>query len=192
MMTSKSDLPNTHRALVVTSISEPLKVQSLPIPQVTTGSAIVRILSAGVLSYAREIYTGKRQYPFPTPLVAGTSAVGRIVTVGPDATLLKPGDLVHVDCTIRGRDDPTAIMLSGISDGFSEGSKKLMSKLRYQESCIHHKLHDSFDKLEREMLTSTQKASGEMVHGPSMPKYLWRLVLSWTKNAYAMTVQTEV
>ena len=34
--------------------------------------------------------------------------------------------LVLVDCTIRGRDDATAVFLSGITQGFSEGSKKLM------------------------------------------------------------------
>ena len=60
------------------------------------------------------------------PLVPGTSAVGRIAAVGPDATVLEPGMLVLVDCTIRGRDDVTAVFLGGITQGFSKGSRKLM------------------------------------------------------------------
>ncbi|MCJ1241214.1 hypothetical protein MMC14_009218 [Varicellaria rhodocarpa] len=125
-MTSQQELPKTHRALILTSRSEPLKVTTLSTPQPTPGSAIVRILVANVISYMREVYDGTRPYTFPTPMVTGTNAIGRVVAVGPDATSLKLGQLVLVDSTIRGRDDPTAIMLSGIIDGDSEGSKKLM------------------------------------------------------------------
>ncbi|KAL6719621.1 hypothetical protein ACLMJK_001542 [Lecanora helva] len=126
-MAQNANLPQDHRALVVTSTSEVPAIQNLPTPKPTPGSAIARILATNVLSYSRDIYNGKRQYPFPTPLVPGSSAVGRIAAVGPDAALLKPGDLVLIDCYIRGRDDPTATFLSGISQGLSEGSKKLMA-----------------------------------------------------------------
>lgn len=74
----------------------------------------------------RQIYNGERQYRFPTPLIPGTTAIGRVVAIGPDATLLKPGMLVFVDCIIRGRDDATAVFLSGIHEGYSEGSTILM------------------------------------------------------------------
>ena len=125
-MTAQDDLPKTHRALVLTSRSEPLKVTTVPTPQPTPGSAIVRVLVANVISYMREVYNGTRPYTFPTPMVTGTSAIGRVVAIGPDATSLKPGQLIHIDSTIHGRDDPSAIMLSGIIDGHSEGSKRLM------------------------------------------------------------------
>ena len=59
-------------------------------------------------------------------MTAGTSAIGRVAAVGPDAALLEPGQLVMVDCTVRGRDDPTAVFLSGIHEGYSLGSRKLM------------------------------------------------------------------
>ncbi|KAK0624490.1 alcohol dehydrogenase, partial [Lasiodiplodia hormozganensis] len=89
-----------------------------PTPHPTPGSAIIRILAAGILSYSGQIYTGSREYSFPTPLVPGASAIGRIAAVGPDATLLAPGALVLLDVTIRARDDPDgAIMLSGIVEG---------------------------------------------------------------------------
>lgn len=119
-------LPQAHRALIVNSTSSPPAVQTIPTPQPGPGSAVVRILAANVISYMRQIYNGERQYPFPTPLVPGASAIGRVAAVGPDATLLKPGMLVLVDCTIRGRDDATAVFLSGIHEGYSEGSKTLM------------------------------------------------------------------
>ncbi|CAM6127296.1 unnamed protein product [Calypogeia fissa] len=127
-MGAHQELPKTHRALVLTSRSEPLKVETVPTPQPTPGSAVVRILVAGVMSYAREGYEGIRPYTFPTPLVVGSSAIGRIAAVGPDASLLTPGQLVYFDITIRGRDDPNgAVFLSGIFDGFTPGSKKLMA-----------------------------------------------------------------
>ncbi|MCJ1312015.1 hypothetical protein MMC25_005689 [Agyrium rufum] len=123
---SSTKLPKTHRALVLTSTDEPLKVESLPTPQASPGSAIIRIHYAGVLSYMGDVYNGTRHYTFPTPFVTGTSAVGRVVTTGPDATLLQEGQLVIIDSLIRSRDEPSALFLSGLHDGGSIGSKKLM------------------------------------------------------------------
>ena len=125
-MASQHALPETYRALVLSSTSEPPKVETISTPQPTPGSAIVRVLVASVVPYMRDIYNGTRQFAFPTPLVIGTSAIGRIATVGPDATILTPGQLVHMDCVIRARDDPTAAFLSGIHEGFTDGSRKLM------------------------------------------------------------------
>ena len=121
-----SDLPEQHRALVLVNIEAGLQIKQLPTPEAGPGSAVVHIHAAGVLSYHREIYNGDRQYSFPKPLVGGSSAIGRIAAVGPDATALKPGQLVYVDCTIHGRDDPDNLFLTAIHDGLTEGSKKLM------------------------------------------------------------------
>ncbi|OCL02288.1 GroES-like protein [Glonium stellatum] len=121
-----AELPPTHRALYLKSQSEAPTIETLPTPQPTPGSAVVRILTANVLSYARDIYNGKRSYNYATPLVPGVSAIARIAAVGPDATTLSPGDLVLIDVTIRGRDDPSAVFLLGISEGHSVGSRKLM------------------------------------------------------------------
>jgi len=60
------------------------------------------------------------------PLVIGTSALGRVAAIGPDAVLLKPGQLVFIDSFVRGRDDPNATFLLGVHEGHTEGSKKLM------------------------------------------------------------------
>lgn len=124
----RSELPKTHRALVLTSRDEPLTVKTVQTPQPTPGSVIIRIIVTNVASFAREVYDGTRPYSFPTPLVVGSSAIGRIAATGPDSTLLTPGQLVYFDVTIRGRDDPSnVILLSGVTDGFTAGSKKLMA-----------------------------------------------------------------
>ncbi|KAF2684224.1 GroES-like protein [Lentithecium fluviatile CBS 122367] len=119
-------LPLQHRALVLKTIEEGLHLKHLQTPQPEPGNAIVRIEVASVLSYHREVYDGTRQYSFPMPLVGGVSAIGRIVALGPDATILQKGQLVFCDCVIHARDDPDTTFLSAIHDGSSEGSKKLM------------------------------------------------------------------
>ncbi|EIM91203.1 alcohol dehydrogenase [Stereum hirsutum FP-91666 SS1] len=124
--TTPIQLPQTHSTLVVTSTSSPLTVEQRALPTVTPGSALVRIICSGVVSYIGEVFSGKRKYPFPTPFVPGTSAIGRVTTVGPDATSLKPGQLVYVDCFIRGRDDPDARIMMGMYEGYSEETRKLM------------------------------------------------------------------
>ena len=125
-MASPSALPEMHRALVLTSIREPLTVEKIPTPQPGPGSVVIQVLGAPVVPYMRDIYNGTRWTAYPDTFVTGNSAVGRVAAIGPDATLLRPGQLVLFDCTVRGRDDPTAVFLHGINEGSTEGSKKLM------------------------------------------------------------------
>ncbi|KAI0404161.1 GroES-like protein [Xylaria palmicola] len=124
-----SDIPTHYRALVVNRIGADLQIEQRTMPRVGPGSVIVRILESSVLSYQRDIYNGNRQYPFATPIVGGCSAVGRVAAVGPDGTILAPGQLVWVDCVVRARDDPDAMYLWGIHEGSSSGSKKLSKEI---------------------------------------------------------------
>jgi threonine dehydrogenase-like Zn-dependent dehydrogenase len=121
-----ADLPSHHKALVLEAKGAALQVQTVPTPEAGTGTVVVRVIAAGVLSYQREVYGGERSYAFPMPLVGGFSAIARVAAVGPDATLVQPGQLVFVDCVIRARDDPSARYLTAIHEGGSDGSKKLM------------------------------------------------------------------
>jgi len=118
--------PNEHTALQLESIEAGLQIKQLPTPQPGLGNAIVRIEAAGVLSYHRDVYNGDRHYSFPTPLIGGISAIGRIAALGPDATTLKEGQFVYVDCVIHARDNPDTLFLSAIHDSHAEGSRKLM------------------------------------------------------------------
>ncbi|KAJ7857625.1 hypothetical protein B0H14DRAFT_2750554 [Mycena olivaceomarginata] len=123
-----STIPPKHRALILNSTRDPLDmsvVEQTP-PQAGPGSAVIRVLAAGVLSYAGEVYSGRKPYPYPTPFIPGSSAIGRVAAVGPDATLLQPGQLVYFDSFIVGRDDPTSLILHGLNSGPTPGSVKLM------------------------------------------------------------------
>lgn len=128
-------LPTHHRALQLDSIGADLQLKTLPVPQPGPGSAIIRIEVAEVLSYHSEIYSGRRHYSFPTPLVGGLNAIGRIAALGPDATILKEGQLVYVDCVIHARDDPDTLFLSAIHDSAAEGSRKLMRDV-WRDGCF--------------------------------------------------------
>lgn len=138
-MAITKELPEKMKALVLTSRDKPLTVETVPTPQPTVASAVVQILVAKIISYTREVMNGTRPYPFPTPIVPGTSAVGRVAAVGPDATKVKPGDLVYIDTTVRSRDDPTDIYLAAVHEGFTPGSAKLMKDVyrdwTYAEYC---------------------------------------------------------
>ncbi|EXL52374.1 hypothetical protein FOCG_08164 [Fusarium oxysporum f. sp. radicis-lycopersici 26381] len=128
MATSTSSLPKVHQALVLHSTRDPydILVVTQDTPQPCPGSAVIRVLSAGVLTYADRVYSGHKPYPYPEPFVIGSSAIGRVVAVGPDATSLKPGQLVFFDSFIQGRDNPNSLILHGLSGGFDTASNKLM------------------------------------------------------------------
>ncbi|KUJ09344.1 GroES-like protein [Mollisia scopiformis] len=119
-------LPETHRALVLTSTSQPPEVKIIPTPQPTPGSAVVRIEAANIISYSKHIYNGTRPYPFSLPLVIGTSAIGRIAALGPDSVSLKEGQLVFIDSFVRARDDEDAAFLFGVHEGHTEAARRLM------------------------------------------------------------------
>ncbi|CDO73652.1 hypothetical protein BN946_scf185014.g122 [Trametes cinnabarina] len=121
MSTAVPALPPTHRALVFTSTSQPLEVRSVPTPAPSPGSAIIRVTATSILTYAREIFTGVRIYPYPRPYVPGSAAVGHIVALSRDATTLKVGDLVLTETFVRARDDPNVRALQGIHQGGPDG-----------------------------------------------------------------------
>ncbi|RFU24925.1 hypothetical protein B7463_g11412, partial [Scytalidium lignicola] len=99
----------------------------LPVHQRTPGSLAVKVLLACILSYAREIYDRASAYPDPTPLVPGSSAGRPDEKRSLDLTrYFSPGQLILVNVTIYGRDDPTSMALSGIHEGLNGGSKNIM------------------------------------------------------------------
>lgn len=103
-----------------------MAVTEVETPKAEPGSAIIRVRAAAVLTYAQRVYNGQKPYNYPEPFVPGSSAVGHVVAVGDDATKLKAGQLVYFDTYIQGRDDTTALLLHGLSGGFTPGSNKLM------------------------------------------------------------------
>ena len=125
--TTHPSLPTHHRALVLESPNIPPTVQTVPTPRPVHGSAVVRILSSAVLSYSAEVFIGNtRNYNYPVPLTPGPYAIARVAAVGPDATKLKPGDLVAVEGYIHGRDDDTVGFVSGLGGASTAAGFNLM------------------------------------------------------------------
>ncbi len=119
------------KAAMLKTIGQPLTIEDIPEPVPGAGEVLVRVLAAPVLSYAQEVFTGQRHYPLLLPLAPGCGAVGLVEKIGPDATRLKPGQLVFCDPTVRSRDDALSpdIMLQGwLASG--EGPQKLQAYFR--------------------------------------------------------------
>ena len=93
------------KAAILKAFGSPLAVESLPDPVLGTGEVIVDVVAAGVLPYAKEVFSGERKYLLTLPMAPGTGAIGRVRAIGPDATRLAVGDWVSCDPTVRSRDD---------------------------------------------------------------------------------------
>ncbi|PKS08179.1 hypothetical protein jhhlp_005455 [Lomentospora prolificans] len=122
---------NQSKALVLHKIASPLhlELQDFAVPSPPShGSANVRILASPISATTSKFLTGASTFlTFPTPFVPGHSAIGRVQSTGPDATLLKEGDLVYVDSFIRSRDDPvTTQILLGLNGGPHAEQRHLM------------------------------------------------------------------
>lgn len=119
------------KAAVLKAIGQPLAIEELPEPVPGAGEVLVRVLAAPVLAYAQEVFTGERYYPLVLPLAPGCGAIGVVEKAGPDATRLKPGQLVFCDPTVRSRDDSLSpdIMVQGWA-ARGEGPQKLQTYFR--------------------------------------------------------------
>ncbi|HKR47782.1 MAG TPA: zinc-binding dehydrogenase [Paraburkholderia sp.] len=114
------------KAAILKTLNAPLTIEQIPDPSAGTGEVIVDVVAAPVLSYAQQVFSGERRYPIELPIVPGCGAIGRVRTLGPDATKLQPGDWVFCDPTVRARDD--ALMPDIVLQGWSargEGGQKL-------------------------------------------------------------------
>jgi alcohol dehydrogenase len=110
------------KAAVLKTFGTPLSVETIPDPVLGTGEVIVDVAAAGMLAYAGDVFSGKRQYILELPIVPGSGGVGRVRAVGPDATRLAVGDWVFIDPTVRSRDDAAVpdIILQGLTAGSPE------------------------------------------------------------------------
>jgi alcohol dehydrogenase len=114
------------KAAILKTLGQPLDIAEMPTPEIGTGEVVVNVVAAPVLSYANEVFNGKRRYLIDLPMVPGCGAIGRVRTSGPDATHLKQGDWVFCDPTVRSRDD--ALMPDITLQGWSargEGGMRL-------------------------------------------------------------------
>jgi threonine dehydrogenase-like Zn-dependent dehydrogenase len=177
-MSEVMEIPVEHKALVLDSY--PPKVQTVPTPKAGPGSALVRVLTVNVLSYAKDVYSGKRSYPFPKPLIIGSSGVGRVVAAGSDATTIKPGQLVLFDSLILGRDDPSVAILHGLYEGTTDASRTLMrGEWRDSTYAEYAKLPlENLQLLDEKRFLGSQKEGG-LEYSIEDLVYLTRLVVPY-------------
>lgn len=105
------------KAAILKTFGSSLVVETLPDPILGTGEVVVDVVVDGVLPYANEVFSGKRKYLLSLPMASAAGAIGRVRSVGPDATRLVVGDWVFCDPTVRSRDDALTpdITLQGLS-----------------------------------------------------------------------------
>ncbi|KAG8672860.1 hypothetical protein FPOAC2_06272 [Fusarium poae] len=111
-------IPEVSTSLVLNSFNGRLDLEKNPIPSPTpSGSVVVRVLSTPVRPHQRAGFHGKSPLSFQTPYNPGDGGVGRVISVGPDAVALRPGQLVYMNNFVTARDDPNTRVLLGIHDG---------------------------------------------------------------------------
>src|SRR5882724_9199186 len=105
----------TMKAAVLKAFGSPLTIETVPDPVLGTG----------------EVFSGERKYLLDLPAIPGAGGIGRVRSVGPDATHLAAGDWVFCDPTVRSRDDAMApdILLQGLTAG-GEGGRRLQKYYR--------------------------------------------------------------
>jgi alcohol dehydrogenase len=105
------------KAAVLKAFGSPLIVEDVPDPEIRGGEVIVDVVSARMLAYAGDVFSGARNYMLELPVIPGAGAVGRVRHAGGDTTKLKAGDWVLCDPTVRARDDLDApdIILQGLT-----------------------------------------------------------------------------
>jgi len=115
------------RAVVQTAPGK-ASLQTVPVPQIEAGTALVKILTSLVQSNLTNIFHAvEPHFRLPYPIIPGSFSIGRVAGLAADATVLKEGDLVMVSTLLNARDDPSVGVVWGVTAGLREETKKLYS-----------------------------------------------------------------
>jgi D-arabinose 1-dehydrogenase-like Zn-dependent alcohol dehydrogenase len=120
---ASSTLPKTMKALVQEEKNGPLVLKEVPTPEVGPGSVVVKILANLLQHQTPGILKGEAGFTYPTPMIPGGRALGRVVVPGPDTTSLEVGQLVLLEPFIRARDNPDGWIFWGAMEGSTAGSR---------------------------------------------------------------------
>jgi alcohol dehydrogenase, propanol-preferring len=89
-------IPKTMKAAVVHSFGQPLKIEDVPVPEVTQGKILVKIVASGVCHTDLHAVTGDWPVKPILPLIPGHEGAGIVAAVGADVDFIKEGDRVGV------------------------------------------------------------------------------------------------
>jgi alcohol dehydrogenase len=109
---------------------KPLQVEQVPEPVLKPGGAIVKVLSAHINSYTKDVLSGELSYPLPTPypFTPGPSAIGVVEAVAEDVFGLEPGQKVFCEPFISSKTigaPPDGILIGWM--GLAPASNKIQS-----------------------------------------------------------------
>ncbi|KAH7309151.1 hypothetical protein B0I35DRAFT_359899 [Stachybotrys elegans] len=126
IMAAPVSIPESSTSVTLYAVNEPLKLEKSPVPRsAERGSALVQVLSTVVRPHFKAHFEGRGFLSMPPPFQPGNSGIARVLSVGPDAVALVPGQLVFVSGFVTARDDPedTSVLL-GIHRGNGFGTDR--------------------------------------------------------------------
>lgn len=86
----------TMKAAIAHEFGSPLKIEEIPIPEVTTGKVLVKVIASGVCHTDLHAIGGDWPVKPRLPLIPGHEGAGIVAAVGKGVTFLKEGDRVGV------------------------------------------------------------------------------------------------
>jgi alcohol dehydrogenase len=97
---------NSMRAWRLSAPGGAFTFSEVPLPIVRTGTVLVQIAAAPILTYLKEYIKGELPYQYPPgPFTPGTNGVGTIASVGNDVWHFRPGQLVLLSPHILATDN---------------------------------------------------------------------------------------
>ncbi|KAI9167636.1 Alcohol dehydrogenase-like protein [Paramyrothecium foliicola] len=160
-----TSIPDTSTSLVLPALKEALGLVKSPVEAPGNGTVLVRILCTTIRTHNRAGFNGQSPLSITTPYTPGFSAIARVIAAGPDAAVLRPGQLVYVDVLVRARDDPdaTQILLGG-HQGFTEGTRKLFQAWKGLWSDVAAVQMETCIPLDEEYMTRAGYSFGDLMH----------------------------
>lgn len=126
MAFTQPPIPEKHQALLLPKAGEPLTIETHKTPEPGPGSVVVKVLAASVRTNTAEaLQDTNNYYGIPSGSVPGSLAIARIAAIGPDTTILSPGQLVFFNPYVVGRDNKDAKFVLGMMGGFNDETRKL-------------------------------------------------------------------
>jgi alcohol dehydrogenase len=86
-------------------LGEPLVLREQPEPKLRPGGVIVRMLTARVISYSKEVFAGRQGAPLSLPLTPGAGGIAVVEHVADDVEGIERGERVLLSAYLRSADD---------------------------------------------------------------------------------------
>ena len=87
-------MANTMKAAVVTEFNQPLQIQEVEIPKISSGKVLVKMIATGVCHTDLHAMHGDWPVKPTLPFIPGHEGVGEVIELGEGIEHLKVGDIV--------------------------------------------------------------------------------------------------